>query len=134
MTGYIVAIVVAIALLAFMVELLRRRQLAEKYAALWLLVGLTVLVLLVVPGLLRWVAGGLGFDIPANLLFFLAVTFLVGVTVHLSWELSRAEDETRCLAEELTILRDRVDRLEAPADEPVRRTRPAADGPPTSMP
>lgn len=130
MTDYVVAILGAALLLAFMVELLRRRQLAEKYAALWLLVGLVLLALLVIPGLLRWVADGLGFAVPANLLFFVAVTFLVGVAVHLSWELSRAEDETRALAEELTILRDRVDRLEHPRQASERPS--AGDGRPPS--
>ncbi|MBA3294600.1 MAG: DUF2304 domain-containing protein [Geodermatophilaceae bacterium] len=95
-----------------MLELLRRRQLSEKYAALWLIVGLGVLILLIAPGLLNWASEALGFEVPANLLFLLALTLLLGVSVHLSWELSRLEDETRSLAEELALLRSRVEELE----------------------
>jgi len=111
--NYVVAIVGAVLVLGFMVELLRRRQLSEKYAALWLIVGLGVLILLVAPGLLRVVSQALGFEVPANLLFLAAVTLLLAVAVHLSWELSRLEEETRTLAEDLALLRHRVEELEA---------------------
>lgn len=109
-----VGIVGAGLVLALMIELLRRRQLREKYAALWLLVGFVAMLLAVSPGLLRWVAEVLGFEVPANLLFFGALLLLLGVSVHLSWELSRVEDETRTLAEEVGILRWEVDRIKRP--------------------
>jgi Uncharacterized conserved protein (DUF2304) len=43
----------------------------------------------------------------------LAVGFLFLVVVHYSWELSRLENRTRTLAEELALLRTRLD--EAPS-------------------
>lgn len=111
MSVQVVGIIGAAAVLAVMVELLRRRQLREKYAALWLLVGLAVLALALFPGMLAWVAVSLGFEVPANFLFLVALILLLGVTVHLSWELSRVEEETRTLAEDVGILRLEVDRL-----------------------
>lgn len=112
MSVQIVGIISAALILAVMVELLRRRQLREKYAALWLLVGLGLMILAVLPGVLVWVSGVLGFEVPANLLFLMAVALLLGVTVHLSWELSRVEEETRTLAEDVSLLRADVDALE----------------------
>ncbi|MBA3409367.1 MAG: DUF2304 domain-containing protein [Geodermatophilaceae bacterium] len=111
--SYVVAVVAAILVLGFMLELLRRRQLSEKYAALWLIVGVGVLVLLLAPGLLQGISEALGFEVPANFLFLLALTLLLLVSVHLSWELSRLEDETRVLAEELALLRSSLERLQA---------------------
>lgn len=111
MSVQVVGIFGAAMVLAVMVELLRRRQLREKYAALWLLVGLAVFTLAVSPGLLAWVASSLGFEVPANFLFLVALILLLGVTVHLSWELSRVEEETRSLAEDVGILRLEVDRI-----------------------
>lgn len=112
MSVQIVGIISAALILAVMVELLRRRQLREKYAALWLMVGLGLMILAVLPGVLVWVSGVLGFEVPANLLFLMAVALLLGVTVHLSWELSRVEEETRTLAEDVSLLRADVDALE----------------------
>jgi hypothetical protein len=44
---------------------------------------------------------------------FLAVTFLLLVCIHLSWEASRVEDETRSLAEEVALIRTELRELRA---------------------
>jgi hypothetical protein len=56
---------------------------------------------------------------PSNLLFFVAALVLLIVCVQLSWEVSRLEDETRALAEEVAILRLEAQKGRAlpPADE-----------------
>jgi len=105
MSSYIVAVVGSLLILSGIFELLRRRQLSEKYAVLWLVVGLLLLVLTIFPGLLTRISSAVGVALPTNLLFFVAIVFLIGVALHLSWELSRLEDETRKLAEDLAILR-----------------------------
>ena len=45
-------VIVALAIMGFVVALLRSRKLREKYAALWVLVGLSIVVLALVPDLL----------------------------------------------------------------------------------
>lgn len=130
MSVQVVGIIGAAMVLAVMVELLRRRQLREKYAALWLLVGLAVLVLALFPGLLAWVANTLGFEVPSNFLFLVALILLLGVTVHLSWELSRVEEETRSLAEDVALLRADIEQVQAlDRHRPAKRLgQPAATG------
>ncbi len=110
MTGvHIIALVGALVTLTVITELLRRRQLREKYAILWLVVAIGVAVLAVFPSLLEDVSHRLGVAVPLNLLLFVAALVLLMVSVHLSWEVGRLEDKTRLLAEEIAILRDRVD-------------------------
>src|SRR3546814_6177670 len=53
----------------------------------------------------------LGVIVPSNLLFALAIALLIGVSLHLSWELSRAEEEIRRVAEEVAIMRADLDEL-----------------------
>jgi hypothetical protein len=101
---YLVALVGSVIILAGIVELLRRRQLAEKYSVLWLVVGILLLVFTAFPGLLTSLSSALGVAVPTNLMFFVGILFLVGVVLHLSWEVSRLENETRKLAEDLAIL------------------------------
>lgn len=109
---HVFALVTAVATLGFMLELLRRRQLREKYAAVWLPVGLAVAVLAVFPRLLDRAADVLGVADPPNLLLFLAALMLLLSDLHLSWEVSRLESETRTLAEEVALLRMRLDALD----------------------
>jgi hypothetical protein len=123
---HVIAAVGGLLVLAFMLELLRRRQLREKYAILWLLVSVAVVVLAAFPSLLNWVGDRLGIADPPNLLFFGAVIVLLLVSVHLSWESSRLEEETRTLAEEVALLRMQVEALQtgSPTDrEPTARAR-----------
>lgn len=101
---YLVALVGSVLVLAGIVELLRRRQLGEKYAVLWLVVGIILLIFTVFPGLLTGLSNALGVAVPTNMMFFIGILFLVGVVLHLSWEVSRLENETRKLAEDLAIL------------------------------
>jgi hypothetical protein len=94
----------AVLLLAFIVELLRRRQLREKYAILWIVVGLGVALLGFFPKLLNRPASLLGVASGASLVLFLGIAFLLMVSMHLSWEASRLEEKTRTLAEEIALL------------------------------
>lgn len=110
---YTLSVISAALVVGLVVELLRRRQLKEKYAVLWLVVGSGIAIVSVFPELLRWIAGRAAITVPINLLFFLAILLLLGVSMHLSWESSRLEDRNRTLADEVALLNLRVDRLEA---------------------
>jgi hypothetical protein len=102
---------------SIMFELLRRRQLKEKYAALWLLVGIAMLVLAAYPPLLDEVARAVGIKAGPNLLLFAGSLVLVVVCVHLSLEVSSLEDKTRALAEEVGLLRLEVEMGRLPVDD-----------------
>jgi hypothetical protein len=101
----IVAVLFVVAVLVFVIEMLRRQKIREKYAVLWIVIGICTLVLAAFPDLLFWAARVIGVQVPSNLLFAIALILLLGVTLHLSREVSSSEDEIRSLAEEVAILR-----------------------------
>lgn len=103
------AFLFALLIVGLVLELVRRRQFREKYAALWIVVGVAALVLAAWPQLLVRTSEALGVQVPSNLLFGLCIVLLLGVSLHLSWELSAVEDEVRVLAEEVALLRTAVD-------------------------
>jgi len=109
--------VLSIASLVFILRLVRRRQLRAKYSLLWLPLGAVFVVLGIAPGLLDWAAGQVGIYYAPALLFLAGILFLLLVAVHLSWEVSRLEERTRILAEELALMR--ADRT-WPRDPPQR--------------
>jgi len=122
----VVSIVGIVGLLAIL-RLVRRRRLKAKYSLLWLSVGVVFVVLGLFPSVLDWAARLLGVDYPPELLWLFGTVFLVLVVMHLSWELSRLEERTRVLAEELALLRaDRVDSVDS-TDRPTGAGRPATD-------
>jgi hypothetical protein len=122
-------IALALLILAIVIWMLLARKLREKYAVMWLVIGLAVLVLGIFPQLLLWLTDSLGVQVPANLLFSLAIVLLLGVTLHLSWELSQAEDEIRRCAEEAAIARTEITALhERVADMERRMGEPGTGG------
>ncbi|WP_270409589.1 DUF2304 domain-containing protein [Microbacterium maritypicum] len=121
----VLGIVFALGVLVVIVWMLLSHRLREKYAILWLIIGVAMLVLTIFPGLLTGLADVLGVEIPANLLFVLALALLIGVTLHQSWELSTAEDETRRVAEEIAILRAEIEILQRSVHPP----RSGSEGP-----
>lgn len=111
MTATILAILTSLITLVFIIDLLRRGVLKEKYAVLWLGVAGTALILAIFPGLLKWITTTLGVEIPANLLFFATIVVLVLVSVQLSYELSRHEAQIRRLAEEVALQEEELRQL-----------------------
>lgn len=112
----VAGITLAVLALLLVGWMLVTRRLREKYAVMWIVIALCVLILGLFPQLLLWATMLLGVQVPANLLFALAIVLLLGVALHLSWELSQAEDEIRRVAEESAISRTEVDELRARLD------------------
>jgi hypothetical protein len=104
----ILSVSVGVLVLVVIFELVRRRQLREKYAALWIVVGLGVIPLAIFPGSLNKVALSVGVASGASLVLFLAVVALLLICTHLSWEVSKLEEETRTLAEEIALIRTQL--------------------------
>lgn len=119
----------AVILLGIIAELLRRRQLREKYTVLWMGVGFTVVLVGFFPGLLNRLARDVGVASGASLVLFLGVVFLLLVCIHLSWEASRLEEKTRTLAEEVALIRAQVAEIRAQVTDrqPTADRGPAAD-------
>ena len=108
-------------ILVGIVEMLRRRRLREKYAVLWLITCIPVIPLAIFPSALDHVSDAVGVKSGVSLVLFLAIVFLLALSMHLSWEVSTLEEETRTLAEEIALLR-----LELRGDVP---REPAEGGP-----
>ncbi len=79
----IVAAVAAVILLLVIFELIRSRRLQERYALLWLLTGLVILVLALWRGALGWLAGLVGISYPPSALFVLASFFVLAAAAAL---------------------------------------------------
>jgi hypothetical protein len=92
--------------------LLRTGRLRSSFAMLWLVVGLGLVVLAAFPDLMDWSAEKAGIFYPPMVFLLAATGFLFVLSVYFSFELSRAEERCRVLAEEIAILRNDVAALQ----------------------
>lgn len=110
----IAAAIASVVLILVILELIRGRRLKERYALLWLVTGVVLLVLSAWRGGLNTIAGWLGVGTyPPAILFAAAILFVIAVLLHYSTVLSRLTDDNVMLAQEVALLRARLDALEA---------------------
>jgi hypothetical protein len=117
MNATVAGVLAGLLVLILTIELLRRRQLSEKFAVLWIVISVAAMFFALFPEALLWISRTLGFQVPANLLFAVAALVLLAVSMQLSLEVGRLGDRAQRLAEEVGLLRLRVEELEAQQED-----------------
>lgn len=108
----LVSILGAAALLLTVLEMVRRRRLTERYALLWLLSAMVLLVLAVWSGALAKISHAMGVIYPPNALFFVGIGFILLLLLHFSSAVSRLSDQSDTLAQRQALLEERLRRQE----------------------
>ena len=109
----IAAAIASLVLLIAVLELVRRRRLREKYALLWILTAIVLLVLSVWRGAVTSIATALGVSYGPTVLFAVGALFVLVVLLHYSTVISALTDRTVVLSQQLALLEERLRKLEA---------------------
>jgi len=105
------SIIVSASVMIFVIELIRRGRLKEKYSLLWLLAGIILLVLSASRELLEYLSSAVGIYYPPSLLFLLAFLFLLLITLHFSVVISGLSEKNKKLAQEIALLRQEMQEI-----------------------
>lgn len=111
MKGYLLAGFISVVFLTVTIRAIRKKQLTEALAILWLLVSIaTVLLSALLPfGALTPVAHFFGIAYPPDMVLVFGMLFLVLFTFQLSVTMSRMSARQKKLAQELALLQARVE-------------------------
>ena len=109
----ILASAASIILLLAVLELVRRRRLREKYALLWILTAIVLLILSLWRGLVDSIAIALGISYGPLITIAVGALFVLVVLLHYSTVISALTDRTAVLAQEVAMLEERLRQLEA---------------------
>ena len=105
----IAATIVSLLLLAGVFELIRSRRLRERYALLWVVTGIVLVVLSAWRGGLNTIASWVGVrGYPPAVLFAIGLLFVILVLLHYSTVISRLTDQNVVLAQRLALLEMRL--------------------------
>lgn len=107
----IFALALAVAGLVAILWLVRRRSLKERFALLWIVIGLGMVLLVLVRPWLDRVSELLGIRSGTSTLFLLAILFLLGLILHQSIIISGLEEKLRDTAEAVALLRADLEKL-----------------------
>jgi hypothetical protein len=106
---HVLVVIVAVLIVLVVLRMVALHQLRSKYALVWLVVALALMVVSVFPGLLDELADLVGVSYAPTLFLLIALGFLGLLVAHLTWEVSRLEMRLRTLAEDHALLRELID-------------------------
>ncbi|MDP3938058.1 MAG: DUF2304 domain-containing protein [Deltaproteobacteria bacterium] len=112
------SILIAALIAVYVVNAVRSRRLREEYSFLWLLIAGALLAITLWDAPLEILTQALGGVLPANILFFAGLVFLVVVSLFYSIRISELNNQVKVLAQELALLRLVVERHHGPGEGP----------------
>jgi hypothetical protein len=107
-------LIVGLVNLGAVVEFVRRRQLLETFALLWIAVGVLGVAAALGRSVIDDLSTAVGIDYGASFVLAAACGFLLFVCMSLSLHVSRLERRTEVLAEEVAFLRG----VQSPDEQP----------------
>jgi len=113
----LVAVFGAASLLVIVLDLVRRRRLLERYALVWLAVTVALIVLSVWGQVLDGISDLIGIAYPPTALFVIAFGFVIFLLLHFSVAVSKLSDQSRVLAQQLSLLEERMRRQESRTED-----------------
>jgi len=102
-TAQILTIVIAVGGFLLVLGLVRAGLLKERFAALWLGLGIGMILLALARPLLDRFSTWIGFESGTTTVFVIAVLVILGVLLQLSVAVSRSEERIRDLAEAIAL-------------------------------
>lgn len=100
----LVALIACFSLLGLVFELVRRRQIKEKYSFLWFVTGFSLLALTLRRDWLHSLSALVGVFYPPTALFLVLSFFVIVILIHFSMVLSKLLDQNQMLAQKVTLL------------------------------
>jgi hypothetical protein len=101
---YQIAAAFCLAFVLVTVELIRRRKIEERYAILWLLLGLSMTAFSFFPGLLDRLSRVVHVHYAPSLLFLIGLLFSLAFIMHLTMVISKLHRKITRLTQEVAIL------------------------------
>lgn len=97
------ALIASAFLMVLIIELVRRKKLAEEYSALWLLVGVVIFVFVLWYDLLLAVTSLIGAKSPTTTIFLFGILCLVLINLHFSIRITKLTKQVKHLAQRMAM-------------------------------
>lgn len=97
--------------MAYVIRLVVKKRLRLKYSLLWLALSLVALLCAIFPEPIFALARLLGFVVPSNLVFFLAIFFLLVLCLSLTVIVSWQARDIRQIIQEIAVINNQLENL-----------------------
>lgn len=114
----VVVFVLSMLWLLFVLRMVKRRKIWERYAIFWVYLGFAVLLVPLFVDVFDSVLGSLGVTHPPSFFFLVSILGILLLLLQLSVEITTLVRRSRDTVQELAILDERVRRLEKELGKP----------------
>ena len=109
------AIAVATTLILMMLALItniKNKKLQLSYSIFWLIAGVILVIVLLIPNCLNVITKFLGFEIPSNMIFFITIVMEFYLILQLMITLSKESKRNISLIQEVSMIKKKVEEIE----------------------
>ncbi len=105
-------------LVAFILTLVYKRRIKERYSWLWLLTGVAIFILVVWYDFLLFLTRFIGAVSPQTTLLLFGMFFMILINIHFSIRISRFYDQIKDVVQALAVIEKRLRDLEKAVKPP----------------
>lgn len=108
----IALIVILLIYLFCIAKSVKRKSMRIGYLIFWIIIGIVFIIALLIPNLVETCSSFLGFEMPINMIFSIAIFIILYLIYNLTILISKEENKNTLLIQEISILKKRVEELE----------------------
>ena len=94
------------------INFIKKDNISLKYSLIWLISGVLVIIATMIPNFLEKMSKILGFELVSNMIFMIAIIILLLISFSFTIIVSRQTQKIRLLIQEVSMLKNRVEKLE----------------------
>ena len=110
---YTFAIIFSIAFIIFIINLVRKNKLDEKYSILWLFASVVILIVALFPSIITIIAQKFNVFYPPTLMLLFAIIVLGAYIVHITVVITKQNKMIVKLTQELGILKEKFEKKDS---------------------
>lgn len=107
---YYLAIVFSVIFVIFIINMVRKEKLDEKYSILWLIFSFIILLLAIAPMLIIKISEKFDIFYPPALLFLLAIIVIMIYVVHITLVITKQNKAIVNLTQKIALLEKKIEK------------------------
>lgn len=108
----IALIAIVLLYIFFILKAVKRKNMRIGYLIFWTITGILLIIALLIPNLVENISVILGFEMPINMIFSVAIFIILYLIFDLTTLISKEENKNTLLIQEISMLKKRVKELE----------------------
>lgn len=105
-------IIILLVQIFFTIFLIKSKKITMKYASLWIIALMLLIILALFPNIIIIISELFGFEVPSNMVFLLGFFVLFNINFIISLSLSKQNEKIKFLIQEVSILKKRLENYE----------------------